>query len=318
MTKVNILCYRIFLRKGIIKVNYPIERIIDYIITKSAPEKLKRTIYGHITMNKMFDPKKEKVIGNRTFWLSKYRKDKPYTGKEGTDMANPIEDDVLEPTVIHYDYRNNVLLVQHKSVGPRKGSIQQYLNEFIDRGQDGWNIVLEPIADENVIDIINNADKIKDLTLEFSSEADTINDCFNIVNNEGLIERLVNALNPLQEANNQLMGNTLAMTFKKRYGQKGLNPKNLISILQNLNIDSENLLKAKVTVREKGGDKKIDLINLGVKKHTFEMSEGVTDFNTIVNMFEPEYEKILSNCRIDEHQETYEEHNLNGLYDILK
>ena len=27
MTKVNVLCYRVFLRKGIIRVNYPIEHI---------------------------------------------------------------------------------------------------------------------------------------------------------------------------------------------------------------------------------------------------------------------------------------------------
>ncbi|WP_315600646.1 DUF6731 family protein [Abiotrophia defectiva] len=317
MTKVNVLCYRVFLRKGIIRVNYPIEHIFDHIIAKQAPDKLKRTIYGHITMNRMYDPKQEKVKGNRTFWLSKYRKDKPYTGKEGTDAADPIEDDVLEPCVIYYDYRTNVLFVQHKSVGPRKGSIQQYLNEFINRGQDGWNIVLEPISDENVMDIISDAEKIKDLTLEFSNEAGAIGDCFNKINNMGLIEQLGNALNPLQKANNQLMGNTLTMTFKRRYDKRGLNPENLIILLNNLNTDSENLLKAKVTIREKGEDKKIDLINLGIKKHKFEISEDVTDFNAIVNLFEPEYDKILSTCRINRHQDMYEEHNLNGLNEIL-
>ncbi|MCW6666962.1 hypothetical protein NHG34_05295 [Aerococcaceae bacterium NML190938] len=299
----KILFYHIFVCKDKEYTDYPIQNVFDFIMSCTPQERLRELpLYGHLTMHKMKDPMSETPKSNRTVWMSKYRREKPYEGQEGTDIAELIKGDVLEPVVMHLVSKLNLLIVQFNSMGPRKGSIEAYLNQFINSGEEKWNIKLIPIIDESAMSKIKKANKITGLRLEVLNKGFNRNELFkDSEEHQGFLNNIKEILDKQVKFSESIDGYTSTLEIKKgRYGRKeiGLAMNVIIGLLENTNVDYDSLLSLKVDIKENGKQQTVDAINLGQLKKDIELEKTIYGFEAISSVIIETYNECGSSVPI--------------------
>jgi hypothetical protein len=164
----TILYYNVYLTRNGVKTSVPIEALIDGIYPLDDPakfwnkKKLSLLYLGHINlehpMNRL----------NRKIAVAKYRESyKPYTGRIGTNIANPIEEDVIEFTNCFFIGQSRQVAIEYNHIGSRPNEIADYLSSFLPKEpQNYWSVELEPIQTNIGLTDIQNSEKI--YSIEFS------------------------------------------------------------------------------------------------------------------------------------------------------
>src|SRR5690606_13119973 len=81
---------------------------------------------------------------NRSFSVARYRESyKPYTGRIGTNIANPINDDVIEFTNCFFIGQSRQIAIEYNHIGCRPNDISEYLSSFLPKEPENyWHVVL--------------------------------------------------------------------------------------------------------------------------------------------------------------------------------
>lgn len=105
---------------------------------------------------------------NRSIAIAKYRDSyKPYTGRIGTNIANPINDDVIEFTNCFYIGQSRQIAMEYNHFGSRHNEIAAYFSSFLPKGAGNyWDVALEPIETNVGMTDVLHAEKV--FSVEFT------------------------------------------------------------------------------------------------------------------------------------------------------
>lgn len=161
----TILYYNVYITFNGEKTNHRLSDLIDRIEQFDNVGKFWSTKNLSLLYLKMIDINNPLNIYNRSFAIAKYRNNyRPYTGRIGTNIANPIEDDVIEFTCCSYIDHSRQLLIEYNHHGSRPNEIAKYLSSFLPKNEGAiWDLCLEPIDATRGLNVIRQARRINSI-----------------------------------------------------------------------------------------------------------------------------------------------------------
>ncbi|WP_144512286.1 DUF6731 family protein [Bacillus sp. FJAT-22090] len=161
----TILYHNVYITFNGEKTNLRLSDLINRIVELDDVERHWRAKNLSLLYLKTIDVENPLNIYNRSFAVAKYRDNyRPYTGRIGTNVANPIEDDVIEFTCCCYVERSRQLLIEYNHHGSRPNEIARYLSSFLPKNEGAiWDICLEPIDATRGLNVIRQANRINNI-----------------------------------------------------------------------------------------------------------------------------------------------------------
>jgi len=172
----TIYYYNIYITRNGRKTNLPFESLIDAIIPMTDSGKFWDRKKLSLLFVKPIDITHPIDCLNRAIAIAKYRDNyKPYTGRIGTNIANPIIEDVIEFTNCFYIGQTRQIAIEYNHFGSRHNEIAAYFSSFLPKGpSDYWDVVLEPIENNVGMRDVLNAEKVfsVEFTIDCTQEID--------------------------------------------------------------------------------------------------------------------------------------------------
>lgn len=283
----TILYYNIYLTRNGRKTNVPIHSLIDeiYLLDDSEKfwnqKKLSLLYLGHIDVEHPINSL------NRSIAVAKYRESyKPYTGRIGTNIANPINDDVIEFTNCFFIGQSRQIAVEYNHIGSRPNEIADYLSSFLPKEPENyWDVVLEPIETNVGLTDIRGSNKI--YSIEFSI------DCSRELDNTFETESFFGSFIDKTRESHQAFGANVA-TIRFGNGRKRIDvieAQQLVRLLTQLNIEDEIFASVKVEYDSPntGRRERVDLKNQNILKSIIMEGDNATGYEYILDQMEVKY-----------------------------
>lgn len=285
----TILYYNIYLTFNGEKTNLKITDVIDQIVQMNDNEKFWSEKNLSLLYLKEFDLNNRLNINNRSFAIAKYRDNyRPYTGRIGTNIANPIEEDVIEFTCCSYFERSRQILIEYNHHGSRPNEIAKYLSSFLPKNDGAyWDVCLEPIDSSRGLNIIRQAQRIN--SIEFRI------DCTQTLPEFHAETFLANFIRQTVESHYEFGANIATIKFGN--GRRRLDiieAQTLIQMVALLNVEDEIFSSIKIEFINPDNSKEIiDLKNANILKEIIMQDVEATGYEFIINEMELSY--ILNN-----------------------
>lgn len=295
--------YNVFLCENGKKTDYSLANLIDYLSDKSSQERTVNLGSQNILFLKSIrDGSKygsngdgstlenhEYLPQNRSFWIGKYRSEKPYEGKIGDEELKQIDGDLFEPNMCLLIPTSHLFLMERKFLGPTINQVKEFFESFISSTNATLTIQFEPITRESLRKLIPASDSIKSVTLTVRNEGFQLSNLFpNIKAQEKtLLEKL---LGNLVEVSNDLDINTTTVEFKKGRFKREMNISKIDKILQLMDTSNQNLKHAKVKFKN---PQTHALEEIDLKFDGYHVTEKTTDnyagFDKLANLMTEHY-----------------------------
>lgn len=286
----TILYYNVYITYNSTKTNIRFSDLIDRIRPLNEVERFWNEKKLSLLHMNLIDIENPLNAYNRSFAIAKYRDSyKPYTGRIGTNIANPITDDVIEFTCCYYIERSKQLAIEYNHIGSRPNEIAKYFSSFLPKTEDNiWGISLEPIDASRGLNTIRQASKIN--SIEFKI------DCTQSLPEQFAAENFfTNFLRKTVESHLEFGANTASIKFGN--GRKRLDiieAQTLIQLVSLLDIEDDIFSSVKIDFENSEGKKDtIDLKNGNILKSIIMENEDITSYEYILNQMEISY--VLNN-----------------------
>lgn len=282
----TILFYNVYITYNGEKTAIRISDLIDRIRPLDEGQRFWNERKLSLLYMKAIDLNNPLNLYNRSFAIAKYRDSyKPYTGRIGTNLANPIVDDVIEFTCCHYIERYKQLAIEYNHVGSRPNEIAKYFSSFLPKPEGAlWDICLEPIDAPRGLNIIRRANKV--ISIEFKIDCTrTITEQFDAEN------FFANFIKNTVESHLEFGANTATIKFGN--GRKRLDiieAQTLIQLISLLDIEDEIFSSVKIEfVNASEKRDVIDLKNGNILKNVIMENENITGYEYIIDQIEASY-----------------------------
>ncbi|WP_395761229.1 hypothetical protein [Bacillus sp. 3G2] len=281
----TILYYNIFLTRNGVKTTVPVEELIDAIYPLEDIEKFwnqKKLSFLYLGIIDFEHPLNR---FNRCISVAKYRDAyKPYTGRIGTNIANPINDDVIEFTNCFFIGRFRQVAIEYNHIGSRPNEIVNYLSSFLPKEpQNYWDAILEPVETSFGLTDIRNSDKI--YSIEFSIDCSVETD----YETESFFGSFIDKT---RQSHMEFGANVATVRFGN--GRKRINimeAQSLVRRLTDLNFDDEIFAAIKVEYDSPmtGRKEKVDLKNQNILKSIILQGDNATGYEYILDQMDIQY-----------------------------
>lgn len=281
----TILYYNVFITYNGEKTNIRFSDLIDRIRFLDEVERFWNKKKLSLLFMKIIDVNNPLNLYNRSFAIAKYRDSyKPYTGRIGTNLAHPIEDDVIEFTCCYYIERYKQIAIEYNHIGSRPNEIAQYFSSFLPKADGAlWDICLEPIDAARGLNTIRQANKIN--SIEFKI------DCTRTIPEFAAENFFANFLRTTVESHLEFGANTATIKFGN--GRKRLEiieAQTLIHLISLLDIEEEIFSSVKIEFINASNKKEtIDLKNGNILKNVIMENEDITGYEYILDAIELAY-----------------------------
>lgn len=263
----RLLFFNIFLCKGNELTSYPVYKYLDDLIDLEVSERFKSIDNTRYKLNAVrLD---DNNTYNREMWFCKYRNDKPFIGGSDSDDTDPIDSDVIEPTVFSLIFESNLLVMGYNNYGPSYKVLETYLNGFINNGENEesdsnfLHFKIIPVKTVDQMMLIRNAQYISKIDIEYKiSDLDYSNLIDGNYQDKSII---IDAMNDNKRVAELLGSNIGNLNLKKGRFRNPLDMTQALSLFSSLKLDNDLIRDVKVIVKdEHGKDKTISLKNNGV------------------------------------------------------
>lgn len=285
----TIMYYNVFLTLNGEKTSIKLTDLIDRVYGLNDLEKLWRYKNLSLLYRGWIDTDNPLNSDNRSFAIAKYRDNyRPYTGVIGTNIANPINQDVIEFTCCVYIRSSHQLLIEYNHEGSRPNDIAKYLSSFLPKATDAnWDICLEPVDAVRGLADLRNANKIN--SIEFKI------DCTQEIPEFHAENFFSNFFRRTVESHMAFGANVATIKFGN--GKKRLDiieAQTLIQMIGLLNLEEDIISSVKVEyVSDSNKKENIDLKNGSIMKEIIMEGEQVNGYEYIVQQIEMNY--VLKN-----------------------
>lgn len=280
----KLLFYNIFLCKNGKYTDYPIEKLMDDIITLSSKDRYKLLEKGPHKLNKLVsdDSKRSR---NREMWFSKYRDIKPYAGDRDSDDMDELDRDILEPSTILLIPDSFLLVMEYNFVGASYKAFEDYINSFISNNnlpsqsnhdessikdvfEDTWQITLNPIKTKDQMDLIKNSQFINSIEIDY--EVGDVN-YLKLLNGDYQQKSLIVSVLQRNAEVTKLMDSKIAtLVLKKGRFKSPLDMDVALTLFSNLTMEDPIIKAVRVEIKQPSGKPKtIDL------KHDGKLSKDI-------------------------------------------
>lgn len=283
----TIYYYNIYITRNGRKTGIPIESLIDAIIPMTDTGKFWPGKKLSLLFAKQIDATHPINCLNRSIAIAKYRDSyKPYTGRIGTNIANPINDDVIEFTNCFYIGQYRQIAMEYNHFGSRHNEIAAYLSSFLPKGAgDYWDVVLEPIETRVGMTDVRNAEKVfsVEFTIDCTHEIDRNFETESFFGE--FIEKTINS-------HNEFGANVATIRFGN--GRKRIDvieANQLVRLLNHLNFEDDVFASVKVDYLSPttGRRENIDLKNQNILKSIIMEGDTATGYEYILDQMEDKY-----------------------------
>lgn len=200
--------------------------------------------------------------------IGKYRQDyKPFVGDVSTQRLDPINSDVVELVTLLYDHTYQAIAMDFSQYGLKASGIEKYFNTFLPQNQkEYWQVKLYPIMSRKGIEVLRNSHQIRSIEISLNLER------FNIIKFERSIVNdtreplILNFLNNVRNAKEELDAHTLKMEFVSGSSSRDtMNLRSAMTLLETLDNREEYISKLKVKYRDDHTEEisAVDLKNFG-------------------------------------------------------
>lgn len=260
----RLLFFNVFLCKGDNATNYPINKLLDDLISLSVEERFFTINNTRYKLNAVRHD--ESNIYNREIWFCKYRNDKPFIGDSVSDDTDPIDSDVIEPTVFSFISSSHLLVMGYNNYGPSYKILEEYLNSFINNEEEDENkleIRIVPVKTEDQMLLIRNAQYINTIDIEYKITDSNYSNLINGAYNDKAI--FVEAMENNSKISTLLGSKIGKICFKKGRFRQPIDMQQALSLFSNLSIEDDIIRDVKVEVKDEFNKPKvISLKNNGV------------------------------------------------------
>lgn len=284
----TIYYYNIYITRNGRKTDIPLESLIDAIIPMTDTGKFWNIKKLSLLFAKQIDASHPINCLNRSIGIAKYRDSyKPYTGRIGTNIANPINDDVIEFTNFFYIGQHRQIAMEYNHFGSRHNEIAAYLSSFLPKGGAGdyWDVVLEPIETSVGVTDVRNAEKVfsVEFTIDCTHEIDRTFETESFFGD--FIEKTINS-------HNEFGANVATVRFGN--GRKRIDvieANQLVRLLNHLNFEDDVFASVKVDYLSPttGRRESIDLKNQNILKSIIMEGDTATGYEYILDQMEVKY-----------------------------
>lgn len=297
--KKKLLFYNIFVCKGDEITNYPIHKLIDDLIARPISERFKNIKDTRYKINAVEISNREDL--DRHLWFCKYRDDKPFVGNTETDNTEPIDSDVVEPTLFTYISNAKLLVMGYNHFGPSYRILEEYLNTFIknkEADEEAYSVRLIPVKSMDQMELIKTANHIKSIDIEFRV---VDNDYQNLLNGEFEDKSIViDAMKKNAEVSKILDLQIGNLSLKKGKFRTPINLSKTLSLLGSIQVEDDIIKSVKVTIKDAFGKHKvIDIKHNGVLYYFID-AEG-NNFDYLRNLINEQYYDSLDRPAYNEH-----------------
>ncbi len=232
----------------------------------------------------------EYIADNRTVWVGKFNSDRPYTGVIGSDDIEQIVGDLYQPNVCLAIPDNYLFLMEYNFLGPSRRQIEKFLTSYISSNseENRFEIKLVEVRKERMLELVPRSDSIKSVTITVNNEGFELGNLFtDHTEDNSLLSRLFSG--PI-EASNEMEVNQTTIVLRKGRRRREMDIGEIGSILNLVNINSENLVSAVVDFinpRTNMPDK-FDLKHDGLYTG-FKNSETYTGFEILADLMTSHY-----------------------------
>ncbi|MFL2116259.1 hypothetical protein ACEN4P_01355 [Marinilactibacillus psychrotolerans] len=263
----RLLFFNVFLCKGNDITNYPVHRFLDDLINLGVSDRFQTIEQTKYKINAVrLD---ENRTYNREFWFCKYRNDRPFIGDSESDDTDPIDSDVIEPTVFNFIASSHLLVMGYNNYGPSYNILQIYLNRFINNNglsEDDDNFLhfkVIPVKSVDQMMLIRNAQYISKVDIEYRvSDADYSNLIDGNYRDRPIIADAMEENKRVSELLGSNIGN---LVLKKGRFRDPIDMNEALALFANLDLDNDLIRDVKVTVKDEyNKNKNISLKNNGL------------------------------------------------------
>lgn len=300
----RLLFFNIFLCKKNEITNYPVYKYLDDLKELEVSVRFKNIDNTRYKMNAVrLD---DGNIYNREMWFCKYRNDKPFVGGSDSDDTDPIDSDVIEPTVFSLISESNLLVMGYNNYGPSYKVLETYLNSFINNGDNEesdsnfLHFKIIPVKTVDQMMLIRNAEYISKIDIEYKiSDLDYSN---LIAGNYKDKATVIEAMNDNKRVAELLGSNIGSLILKKGRFRDPLDMNQALSLFSSLQLDNNLIRDVKVFIKdEHKKDKTISLKNNGLL-YKYIIVNG-NRFDYLRERIREEYYGDLGRPASDEHLE---------------
>jgi hypothetical protein len=283
----TILYYDIFVTRNGVKTTVPLNSLIDEIVVLEDDEKFWNRKKLSLLYLKPIELQNPLTIQNRSIAIAKYRESyKPYTGRIGTNIANPIEEDVIEFTNCFFIGRSKQIAIEYNHFGSRHHEIASYISSFLPKDpQNYWNVELEPIETNVGLNDILHSEKIYSIefTVDCTRDIPATLDTRSFFG--GFVEKTVTS-------HNEFGANVAYIKFGN--GRKRIDvivAEQLVRLLHHLNFEDDLFAAVKVDYHSPntGRRETIDLKNHNILKSIIMEGDTATGYEYILDQIEVKY-----------------------------
>ncbi|MCZ8540288.1 DUF6731 family protein [Psychrobacillus psychrodurans] len=282
----TILYHNVYITLNGEKTNLRLSDLINRIVELDDVERHWRAKNLSLLYLKTIDVENPLNIYNRSFAIAKYRDNyRPYTGRIGTNAANPIEDDVIEFTCCCYVERSRQLLIEYNHHGSRPNEIARYLSSFLPKNEGAiWDICLEPIDATRGLNVIRQANRINNIEFRI--------DCTQNLPDFQAETFLANYILRTVESNIEFGANIATIKFgngKRRL--EIIQAQTLLQMVALLDLEDDIFSSVKIEfINAENVKETIDLKNGNILKYLILQDVDATGYEFIIDQMEISYD----------------------------
>lgn len=261
----RLLFFNIFLFKGNNATDYPINRFLDELIDLNVEDRFSTINNTRYKLNAVRHDAAN--VNNREMWFCKYRNDKPFIGNRESDDTDPIDSDVIEPTVFNFISSSHLLVMGYNNYGPSYKNLAEYLNCFINNdGEEEQNkleIRIIPVKTEDQILLIRNAQYINSIDIEYKVDD---SDYSNLISGEYDDKAIfVEAMESNGKVSTLLGSKIGKLSLKKGRFKVPIDMQQALALFSSMDIEDETIRDVRVEVKDEfNKPKSISLKNNGI------------------------------------------------------
>ncbi|MEN3126859.1 hypothetical protein [Lacticaseibacillus paracasei] len=282
MARINFSFYNAFIQFDGENTDFPVENVITHIANFDEPRNRTAFIkgsYHSLPKFRTFDGAREGE--NLFFWIGRFFTERPYTGQLNEDEFRLMIGDPYSPAIVVYRPEDHLLAVQSKRLAPRRRAIEEFFNHFIEHNVEGHvvKLVLIPQHDTTSLEAVNENATVSSIHLEIDANNDIELQALADANQNRFSEIVNNNARDARE----IGANVVNIDWKKGRLKKPISF-DVIQMLRGLDFDNSSILKAEVTVKlnHQNTKKTINLLEDGLLKDSFEIGDGITAFDALV------------------------------------
>jgi hypothetical protein len=282
--------YNVFLSCNGERTDISLDKFLDEIIPLAPEKRLKSLKYGDFLCKGMMPDTDPMKIQNRKIGFGKYRDRKPYEAEKGTDLAELINKDILEMSSALFIPEKFLCVIEYNHYGPKINTIAAYLNSYLPKTEsEKWEIEFLPVESQLGWADISDSPDIKsiEIKLDISGKSRHF-----ISKNDAPDSLLFQLIKNTVETHTEFGANNAKIMFSKgRKKDSQINKKQLLTLLELLELDSELFESVKIKYKSRTTKKteEVDLKHAGIKSIKLENVDNTSNWEFICNELSTEY-----------------------------